>query len=562
MPSMKKTSLSLIVAIVGILPVFSQSIDLNRPGEMLSKDKWLTIHGGFSASSIYYSGTEPYARDPFTWYLAGNINLNLMGLIDLPFAFNFTNSGSNYTYPTLPNRLSLHPTYKFLTAHIGDVAMSFSPYTLNGHQFTGVGLDVNPDKPLKCSVMYGRLMRPVEYGAGSNATQAAYKRMGTGLNLRYEPKRFRLAASLLAAQDDENSLEWKPDSLFIYPKQNVAISFSAGMEVIQNMQLTAEYGVSLLNEDIRKGSEKEQVFHAFKAALNYTFLQNTVGIGYERIDPDYKTLGAYYFNNDYENITLNYARPFFNNKATLALSGGMQHDDLENKKESQTRRFVFSADAAYAASEKLNFSGSYSTFQTYTNLRSQFDYINELTPYDNLDTLNYTQLSQAVNFNVNYLFGKETRKQQVNLSLNLQEAADKQGDMIPEGALSRFYNAALGYGMQIAPRDINLNASLNATQSQMGGQALFIAGPTLGITAPFLEKKLNSGIVASYNTGYLAGAKQNEVWTVRLNVAYLLLKKHNISLSAIYRDNAALNKTIDVLRTNGLTVTAAYSYRF
>ncbi|GHV58787.1 hypothetical protein FACS1894182_11850 [Bacteroidia bacterium] len=559
---MKKTVTILIILIAGNLPVFSQSIDLNKPGDMLSKDKWMTIHGGFSASSIYYTGTEPYARDPFTWYLSGTVNLNLMGLLDLPFTFNFTNSGSNYTYPTLPNRLSLHPTYKFLTAHIGDVAMTFSPYTLSGHQFTGAGLDINPDKPFKCSVMYGRLVRPVEYGGGSNAIQAAYKRMGSGVNLRYEQKRFRLGASLLVAKDNENSLAWKPDSLFIYPKQNLAGSFSAGIEVIPSMQLTAEYGVSLLNNDIRKGNEQEQLFHAFKTALNYTFLNNTIGIGYERIDPDYKTLGAYYFNNDFENITLHYARPFFNNKATLALSGGMQRDDLDNKKESQTKRFVFSADAGYAASERLNFSGSYSTFQTHMNLRSQFDYINELTPYDNLDTLNYTQLSQNVNLSINYLFGKETQKQQLNLSLNLQEAADKQGDVIPEGAASHFYNAALGYGMQIVPQDMDFNVSLNASQSRMDGQSLFVIGPTAGITARFLDKKLSSGIVASYNTGYLTGTKQNDVSTIRLNLSYLLLKKHNLSLSAIYRNNAALNNAASMLRTNGLTVTATYSYRF
>jgi hypothetical protein len=196
------------------------------------------------------------------------------------------------------------------------------------------------------------------------------------------------------------------------------------------------------------------------------------------------------------------------------------------------------------------------------NWRSQFDYINAMTPYDNLDTLNYTQLSQNVNFNANYLFGKETLKQQLNLLLSLQEAADKQGDIIPEGALSRFYNASLGYGMQFVPRDINLNLSLNATQSRMNSQNLFIIGPTLGVTARFLDKKLTSNLVVSYNTGYLAGSKQNDVSTLRWGLSYLLLKKHNFSLSTIYRNNATLNTAAALLRTNGLTITATYNYRF
>jgi hypothetical protein len=38
------------------------------------------------------------------------------------------------------------------------------------------------------------------------------------------------------------------------------------------------------------------------------------------------------------------------------------------------------------------------------NIRSQFDYINGQTPYDNLDTLNFTQLSQNMALNTLYNF--------------------------------------------------------------------------------------------------------------------------------------------------------------
>jgi len=553
-----------ILLLLGSLSVYSQQVDLNKPGEMFSKDNWMKINGGLSVNSIFYTGNEPHVRDPFTYFLTGNLNFNFAGLIDLPFNFNFTNSGANYTYPTLPNRLSLHPTYKFLTGHFGDVSMNFSPYTLNGHLFTGAGLDINPDKPLKVSVMYGRLQRPVEYGEGRSGIQAAYKRMGAGANLRYERERYRLAGSLLVANDDENSLGWKPDSLFVFPQQNVAGSLTGVFDLLDNLQLSVEYGISRLNRDLRKkGAEQDiETYHAWKALFSYTFLNNTVGIGYERIDPGYKTLGAYYFNNDLENITVNYARPFFNNKANIALSAGIQHDNLKKQSDSQTDRFIFSANANYSPSDQLNFSGSYTTFQTHMNLRSQFDYINELTPYDNLDTLNYTQLSQNVNLNMLYVFGaNEVRKQQVNLMLSYQEAADKQGGVIPEGGATLFYNASLGYGLQLVPRQIDLNLSLNLTDSRLNNQDMLILGPTLGVATRFFDKKLTTGITGSYNTGYLAGEKQNEVWNLRFNSSYLLQKKHNFSLTAIYRNNAAL-RNMAMARSNGLTITTAYSYRF
>ena len=546
----------------GGLIAFPQQIDLNNTKSNFSKKDWLKMSGGVSASSVYYTGNEANPRDPWNYFLSGTVNFNIAGLIDLPFSFNFTNSDANYAYPTLPNRLSLHPTYKYLTGHIGDVSMSFSPYTLNGHQFSGVGLDVNPDKPLKFSAMYGRMQKAVEFGNGSNTVQAAYKRVGGGLNLRYEKTGYRLAASLFTAKDHEQSLLWKPDSLNITPQQNVSGSVSLGLNLVQNLQFTIEHGISLLDRDIRYADkETEETFHALKAGFNYTFLNNTVGVGYERIDPGYTTLGAYYFNNDLENITVNYARPFFNNKANIALSAGIQHDDLKKRNESQTSRFVLSADAAYTPSDKLNFSGSYTTFQTHMNLRSQFDYINELTPYDNLDTLNFTQLSQNANLNASYLFGREESKSQFSLFLSYQEAADKQGGIIPEGGSSLFYNAALSYGLQLVPKNLSINLSLNATENKMNRQNMYIIGPTLGVTSRFFGQKLSSGVALSYNTSYMESIKQNEVWNLRFNNTYTLQKKHLFSLTAIYRNNAALRNTL-MERTNGLTITTAYSYRF
>ncbi|MDR3060944.1 MAG: hypothetical protein LBU57_02380, partial [Dysgonamonadaceae bacterium] len=337
---------------------YTQQLDLNNVKELISKDKLLKLSGGFSSSVVTYSGTEPSQRDPFVYYLNGNINLNIAGLLDLPFSFNFTNSGSNYTYPSMPNRLALHPVYKSLTGHFGDVSMNFSPYTLNGHQFTGAGLEFRPESPLKIAVMYGRLQKAVEYGSGNDLVPAAYKRTGTGVKLEYEKPKYRLGISLFSASDDENSLAAiLPDSLDTRPQSNVAGSLSAALSLIPNMQLAMEYGVSLLNRDTRvQGNDTANTrYNALKMSLNYTFEKNTVGIGYERIDPGYKTLGAYFFNNDLENITLNYARPFFNNKATIALSGGIEHDDLDRVKESRTRRFVVSGDVNYTPSERLNF---------------------------------------------------------------------------------------------------------------------------------------------------------------------------------------------------------------
>ncbi|MDR1369482.1 MAG: hypothetical protein LBJ72_05050 [Dysgonamonadaceae bacterium] len=559
-----KQILFLLCIIALSIPTFAQQIDLGNTQAHFSKGNLLKLSGNFLANSVFYSGNEPYTRDPFNYYFTGSVNLNVMNLANIPFTFNFTNSGSNYTYPTMPNRFSLHPNYKWITGHFGDVSMNFSPYTLNGHLFTGIGFDIgtSTNSPLKIGAMYGRMQQAVEYGTGNQNVPAGYKRMGYGTQIRFEKSKYQIGASLFTAKDDINSLNRHPDSLFIFPEENLAVSLNGNIQLIENMRLNGEYGVSILNNDIRRNDMQNSKFHAIRLLLDYTFGNNTIGIGYERIDPGYKTLGAYYFNNDMENITLNYARPFLKNKGNIALSGGIEHDDLGKTKESQTRRFIASVNIAYTPLDNLNLNLGYSSFQTHMNLKSQFDYINALTPYDNLDTLNYTQISQNIVFTTNYTFKKnETNAQNLNFNISLQEAVDKQGDIVPEGGMTLFCNTSLGYGFQYLPRQIAANVNLNLSTTQIAGQEMLIRGATFNVTVPLLDKKLNTTFIVSHNANYVEGNKQSTVWNLRFNAGYTLMKKHRFNLSVTYRDNfmqANMNKLI----TNGLTIISGYNYSF
>ena len=60
--------------------------------------------------------------------------------------------------------------------------MSFSPYTLSGHEFLGGGVELTPDKiPFKFSAMYGRLQKATEPDTLSG--DPSYKRMGGGFKV-------------------------------------------------------------------------------------------------------------------------------------------------------------------------------------------------------------------------------------------------------------------------------------------------------------------------------------------------------------------------------------------
>ncbi|MDE5639561.1 MAG: hypothetical protein K2I47_07220, partial [Odoribacter sp.] len=338
--------------------------------------------------------------------------------------------------------------YKWVTDHVGDVSMNYSPYTLSGHQFTGVGLEVKPENfPLKTQVMFGRLLRETEYDSLGGIGNVAYRRMGYGIKLDYEKERYSVGVSVLHAHDDPRSLRRSLDSLQIYPQSNLAVGIEAVLKLLENLTLSMEYGVSSLTRDVRLASAKKDLgtwllirnastihYHAIKVSADYLVKRNSIGLGYERVDPDYRSLGGYYFTNDLENFTLSYARPFWQDKINFSMNVGMQHDNLNRMKREQTSRWVMAGNLNIVPGEKLNISISYSGFQSYTNIRSQFDYINATNKYENQDTLDFTQLSQNVNVNIGYSWALEkVRNHHLNFNLSFQEAADKRGGMIHPG---------------------------------------------------------------------------------------------------------------------------------
>jgi len=548
---------------------FSQSINFDQ----LGKEKWLRYNGGIAANAVYYDGTAN--RQDLTYYLTGNLNFNLAGLYNIPLSFTYSNQEFAFPNPFKFNRLNLHPSYKWATAHIGDVSMTFSPYTLSGHQFTGGGFDLNPEGKFQISAMYGRFLKATEYNAEEPRALTAYKRVGYGIKTAYDFDFMKLGVILFKATDDEYSLENPfPVELGLSPKDNAVLSFESEFRLLDKAQIRIEYAVSGVTEDTRltdapaskgllsfllKENISTNYYNALNASFSYTAGNGTVGAGYERIDPEYRTLGAYYFNNDLENITLNATQALFNNKVNLSVNAGLQQDNLDNAKTSDQQRIVSAINLNYTASERLGINAVYSNFQSYTNIRDQFDYINQVGEFDNIDTLNYRQISQNANLGLNYILKKtETKQHSTNLNLVYQNSNNQQESQNIEGGNNTFYNGMAGYTLGYPKQAMTVTLAANTSHNTIGATDNSLTwGPTLAIGKQFFDKQLRTNLSTSYNTSYSNGEQQNNIYNFRLGSNYALLKKHNLSLNfmALFR-NSTLNTGRD------LTITFGYSYAF
>jgi hypothetical protein len=563
--------LVLFIGVFSLLKLEAQQIDFDNIG----RGKPIKISGNIAANTVFYSSNQNNARSPFTYFLQGSLNFNIYEF-SIPVSYSFSNQGEDLEYqlPFNFNRLSLHPKYRWIQAHIGDVTMSFSPYTLAGHQFTGGGVELTPNGGFSFSAMSGRLLKATE-DSSDERTIPAYHRMGYGAKFGYTGKNYSVEVIGFYAKDQENSISAVPEDKQVFPKENLVLSLGGAVAITDGLQFSGEYASTAITKDTRaervsfssglaglffNNRASTEHYKAFRTELNYSFDKYNFGVGYERIDPGYETLGGYFFNNDFENITLNGTTSLFSNKVNLSFNVGFQRDDLANQKETATSRTVGSVNASYAMNQKVNISASYSNFTTFTNNRlDQFDIINDDNLIDNQDQLfDYRQLSQNANFNVGYIIeNSKNRRQNLNTNYSLATVANEQNGIVRIGDGSTFHNFNSSYTIGLPQRKLNISTSLNATYNTIGREDSYTWGPTVAVGKKFLKDKLNTTLGASYNQS--TGTQSNSsAANIRLNANYILQERHNFNLNLIqlFRSTSSSATTAD------LTVTFGYNYPF
>jgi hypothetical protein len=543
--------------------------------ETIGKGKVFGLSGGVNASSVFYhaNGMES-RRDPFNYFLSGNLNISLYGW-SVPLSFSYSNQQSAFQQPF--NQYGLSPTYKWLTMHAGYRGMTFSNYTMNGHLFLGGGFDIAPTNKVKVSAFYGRLQKAVEEDTTQENNIPVYQRMGGGAKVTLGDQKNNIGLILFKAKDELNSLAAPPSKSDVNPEENLVLGVNFTTALQERITLNGEYASSAITKDtraeeVKSGNAFDKVhfifrprasssyYHALKAGMTYAFVNAGVGMMYERIDPGYRTLGAYYFNNNLESFAFTGTTTLYQKKLRLNGQLGLQRNNLDRTELNTMNRVSGAINASYQASQRLMMNVTYSNFQTVINFRSQFDYLNQVSPYENLDTLNYRQVAQNANLNTNYVLNEsKERRQNVNLNFSFQKTADVQAD-VEQPTGSRFYNINTNYTLSFNQNlTVNVAANANITDTQVGRNKIY--GPSASFRKSFFDKKLSANAALSYNNAYVSGKKTSEVMNIRMSANYTMLEKHQFDIS-LTRVNRSANQNEIQTRFSELTLQFGYNYNF
>ncbi|MBL6445698.1 hypothetical protein JMN32_05220 [Fulvivirga sp. 29W222] len=484
----------------------------------LTEKEPVKVTGGLGYNAIgYHADGIEERRDPFTWYLNGNLNISIYDFA-IPLTFSYTNRQLNYTQPF--NQIGITPSYKWVKAHLGYSNMNFSTYSLSGHTFLGGGVELTPGK-WNIQAMYGRLNKAI--GAAQmdsvNYADPVYKRMGYGAKASYWGEGYNVDVSVFSAKDDVESVDFVPQDSEVTPEDNTVWSIAGSKQLMERVSLNFEYAQSYYNRDTRgvtlDSTETENintsgVFDAYNFGIAYAHNIYSLLLKYERIDPGYETLGAYYNNNDMENITLNGSLNLLRNQLSIGVSSGVQRNNLEDTEASATRRVVGSVNVNYSPSQQWNFATSYSNFNTYTNVRAQAD----PTFRDELDTLNFYQVNQSATLSTMYSFGsREVRK---SISLNGSYQITNEEATGAEDAQSTFFSGNLAYRFSLTG-GTSASAALNGNKSVFGTSESRSYGPNLTLSKPLMNKNIRSTFSGTYLKQETTGRPTSGILNLRLN---------------------------------------------
>ncbi len=543
---MKKVVLILLLILV-CLSAFPQNL------ETVGKNKPFTIKGSVGASMIYFDARgRPSNRKPFSWALTGAPVVEIYG-ITLPFSFTISEQERDFRQPF--NKIGVSPYYKWAKLHLGYRNLVFSPYTLAGHTFLGAGTELNPGK-FRIGFMYGRLLRAIQPDAlnadinKSYVSTPSYLRKAWSFRAGYGTENNYADIIFFKGWDDPSSLHIDSTFKSIMPAENFIASFVTHQKFLKHFNFELEYATSLYTLDSRVSSpdtskrgllrpfsflynsnSSSYVSSALESMLGYTGSVFGLNLRFKRVEPDFRSMGAYFFQSDLQNITIEPSVKFAQDKYALTASLGLQRDNLNHKLPNTTRRSIGSVILTGTPSQRYNFNISYANYNLGQSAGA--------TPIDSLYEISQTTHNLSVNQSLNFI-GK-TFTHFFILSYNLQKLQDKNKNTINRNSYTS--NMIIGsYMINYVPAGLNLTLGYTYSTFVLTSSETNFMGPNMSLSKSFAKNKLSVSLAGNFFKNKVSDKISditviNNLTRFSLIASYRPGKKHRITAKAYLNQN-------------------------
>ena len=525
------------------LPVYCMAQDITK----IPKSKPVTVHGGIMGTgSIYNVEGDESMRDPYFWQFVANLNFKILGIIDMPFSAQFSKKNARYKQPSF-KQFGMSPRYKSITLNLGYRSIAFSNYSLTGLTFLGASIEYQPEKSwLTSSAMYGRFFKANPYSDSTNQNflDPSFERWGGGARVTVMKEHQEVTFIVFKAADRPNSIPTPPADSNFAPAENLVTGFTTKNKLGNNFTLKTEYSISAYTTDIRDPGKKldnysylnnlsplfkskysSTVAKAYEIQADYQADFIAMGISYKRIDPNYKSMGSTFIENDVEDILFNLSKSLFKKRLNFSGSFGRQHNNLDNSKQTEDVRLIGSATGSIVASKVLNINVNYSNFST----ASQPALINFT------DSVRYFQINKNTSFTLNYNKGNEQVRHGITCMLALQEgsALNRSATLMLE-TKNKMMNGNVYYNISWPGIGMSMAAALQGSQFKAALIATKSYGPSLSVIRKLFKSKMNLALNYSYQLINVSANGNSTSNIIRINSDFKFNKYQSINLYSSY----------------------------
>ncbi len=502
----------------------------------LKSHKPFSVDGSLNTTANFYSITgKTSTRDPFNYLLSGNVNISVYGF-SMPFSFMY--SGQNVSYAQPFNRVGFSPQYKWIKAHIGYRSLNFSSYTLAGHSFLGAGIELNPGK-FRFAGVYGRFkQKTIPNTANPLDTLYAPTRKGYSVKIGYGSARNYFDLIFLKIADDSLSVKLPQGGKLSNLQSNTVFGTHFRLNLTKSLVWESEGALSLLTKNMAEKMAPEtdvsilknliKTFNlnasteystAWNSSLMYTAKLYSIGVQYRRVAPNFQSFGAYYFNTDIENTTINGKVSAFKRKLNLSGNIGIQRDNLKGNKASKSARIISMASLNYNSGKIFSFSSSFSNY----SINQQAGRV----PLN--DTIKLYQTNRSINLMPMLTFNRSKTQHIIQLNAMFTKLIDHNHFTALNNEVSSKV-AALNYMLNLIPSGTSFMFGLNYTGLTSASMDQSMYGISTDFGKSFFKGKFNSNISVSASK-----SKYENVpgWTntALAQINYRLSKRHSFRLS-------------------------------
>jgi hypothetical protein len=507
---------------------------------------------GLSVSAYAVDGIEN-RRPPGVFQSFANFNFSSFGL----------NSGLNLNYSTDDsgfrqnmNNLSYNVNWRWLTVRAGDVQARLSDYSLNSTPIRGGYIRAAPGNFL-FEVIGGRSRRAVRPSLDNAFREPSYEQWAFGGKVgvgKSGGDYFHL--STFYAQDNVASLE--DGQLEIKPKDNLSLTPDFRVGLFDGMlNIESQVTVSVFTRDLNssKISRDDLEIPGFITGIYHPFVSTRVnyagnaradfrtdlfdlGLGYERIQPGFISLGMENIRNDQEKILISPAVRFFGNRLAIQSNITLGRDNLLGT------RLQTQSNTSVATSFRVLFSNAFSLSGAYNLLLNNV----ESDPAEGQDIAvgGQSQVSHNIMIQPNIVITGEETTHNISVSGGyISMENNLEGDLQPESMsfLSESYVGTLSYSITF-PVGLTFNSSANYLTNDSGGSSINNAGMNIGTSYALLNRNLTLSVQLGHNRNkverdQVAGQAVNRLqqYSGGLNAAYRLSDKDTLNLTLRTRNN-------------------------